>query len=312
MVASITSGLRAGVDLAQARRLRENRGISFIGDVKGGSFDIDDAAANLMLRSPNPDGRSNREVVRPWVNGADITGRSRGMWIVDFPLDAPESLAALWEAPFEYVRRVVRPEREAGKPTISQWWLHLRPGHSMRAALSGRARYIATPRVAKHRLFVWLNPGTVLDCAAVAFARDDDYTFGVLHSRVHELWALATGTQLETRPRYTPTTCFETFPFPRPTDEQSEAIAAAARELVRLRDGWLDPPGLSEAELASRTLTKLYNQRPTWLANAHASLDAAVLAAYGWPADLPDDEILARLLALNLDREPAPLKGTPR
>jgi hypothetical protein len=83
MVASITSGLRAGVDLAQARRLRENRGISFIGDVKGGSFDIDDAAANLMLRSPNPDGRSNREVVRPWVNGADITGRSRGMWIVD-------------------------------------------------------------------------------------------------------------------------------------------------------------------------------------------------------------------------------------
>ncbi len=138
MVASITSGLRAGVDLAQARRLRENRGISFIGDVKGGSFDIDDAAANLMLRSPNPDGRSNREVVRPWVNGADITGRSRGMWIVDFPLDAPESLAALWEAPFEYVRRVVRPEREAGKPTISQWWLPAaRAFHACRAVRAG-------------------------------------------------------------------------------------------------------------------------------------------------------------------------------
>jgi hypothetical protein len=315
MVASITSGLHAGVDLAQARRLRENRGISFIGDVKGGSFDIDDAAANLMLQSPNPDGRSNREVVRPWMNGADITGRSRGKWIVDFPLDAPESLAALWEAPFEYVRRVVRPEREAGKPTISQWWLHLRPGHSMRAALSGRARYIATPRVAKHRLFVWLNPDTVLDCAAVAFARDDDYSFGILHSRAHELWVRATGTQLreaESGFRYTPTTCFETFPFPHPTDEQSEAIAAAARELVRLRDGWLNPPGLTEAELASRTLTNLYNQRPTWLTNAHADLDRAVLAAYVWPADLADSEILARLLALNLEREPVPSKGTPR
>jgi hypothetical protein len=314
LVASITSGLRAGVDLAQARRLRENRGISFIGDVKGGSFDIDDAAANLMLRSPNPDGRSNREVVRPWVNGADITGRSRGMWIVDFPLDAPESFAALWEAPFEYVRRVVRPEREAGKPTISQWWLHLRPGHSMRAALSGRVRYIATPRVAKHRLFVWLNPDTVLDCAAVAFARDDDYSLGILHSRAHELWVRATGTQLreaESGFRYTPTTCFETFPFPRPTDEQREAIAAAARDLVRLRDGWLNPPGLDEAELAKRTLTNLYNARPSWLANAHTDLDRAVLGAYGWPADMPSDEVLAGLLALNLEREPAPQKGTP-
>ncbi len=164
--------------------------------------------------------------------------------------------------------------------------------------------------MAKHRLFVWLNPDTVLDCAAVAFARDDDYTFGLLHSRVHELWALATGTQLETRPRYTPTTCFETFPFPRPADEQSDAIAVAARDLVRLRDGWLNPPGLPEAELASRTLTNLYNQRPSWLEHAHAALDRAVLAAYGWPADLPDDEILARLLALNLEREPMSQMGT--
>jgi hypothetical protein len=146
----------------------------------------------------------------------------------------------------------------------------------------------------------------------VAVARDDDCTLGVLQSRPHELWALATGTQLETRPRYTPTTCFETFPFPRPADEQREAIATAARELVRLRDGWLTPPGLSAAELATRTLTNLYNQRPTWLANAHDALDRAVLDAYAWLADLPDDEILARLLALNLEREPALQKGTPR
>jgi hypothetical protein len=101
------------------------------------------------------------------------------------------------------------------------------------------------------------------------------------------------------------------LPFPRSTDEQREAIAAAARELVRLRDGWLNPPGLATDELARRTLTNLLNARPSWLANAHATLDAAVLAAHGWPADLPDDDLLACLLALNLEREPAPQKGTP-
>jgi hypothetical protein len=130
----------------------------------------------------------------------------------------------------------------------------------------------------------------------------------VLHSHVHEVWARATGTQLrevESGFRYTPTTCFETFPFPEPNEEQREAISAAAAELNRLREGWLNPPGASEAELKARTLTNLYNQRPTWLANAHATLDAAVLMAYGWPADVADEEILARLLKLNLEREPA-------
>jgi hypothetical protein len=152
--------------------------------------------------------------------------------------------------------------------------------------------------VTKHRLFVWLTPETLPDHQLIAFARDDDYTFGVLHSRVHEAWALAMGTQLETRPRYTPTTTFETFPFPEPTDEQRELIADAARGLHRLREGWLNPEGASEDEVARRTLTNLYNQRPTWLARAHAQLDATVLRAYGWPAD--DDETLGRLMALNL------------
>lgn len=174
----------------------------------------------------------------------------------------------------------------------------------MRAALAGLERFIATPNLTKHRLFAWLPTSTLPDHQLIAIARDDDYTFGVLHSRVHERWALATGTHLETRPRYTPTTTFETFPLPHPSDAQRGAIAAAARRLVELRDGWLDPPGLSDAELAKRTLTNLYNERPTWLADAHASLDAAVFAAYGWPSDLRDEEILERLLRLNREREP--------
>ena len=142
----------------------------------------------------------------------------------------------------------------------------------------------------------------------MSVARDDDYTFGVLQSRVHDLWTRATGTQLReaiSGSRYTPTTTFETFPFPRPTDDQRDAITDDARRLVWLRDGWLNPPGLDPVELEKRTLTNLYNERPTWLKHAHAALDAAVFAAYGWPVDLPDEEILERLLALNLEREPA-------
>ena len=147
-----------------------------------------------------------------------------------------------------------------------------------------------------------MSVATVPLVPVVAVARDDDYTFGVLHSRVHEAWALATGTQLETRPRYTPTTTFETFPFPDPTDDQRGRVGEAARRLVELRDGWLNPPGLDPANLEKRTLTNLYNQRPTWLDHSHATLDAAVFAAYGWPTDLPDAEILERLLTLNLER----------
>ncbi len=229
------------------------------------------------------------------------------MWIVDFGVDMPEGAAALHEAPFEYVREHVRPVRARTRRAAyrERWWLHAEPVTGMRTAIAALARYIATPVTAKHRLFVWLPASVLPDHAVVVIARDDDYTFGVLHSRVHELWALAQGSQLETRPRYTPTTTFETFPFPRPTAEQRAIIGEAARRLVELRDGWLNPPALAPEELARRTLTNLYNERPAWLANAHEALDAAVLAAYGWPSELADEEILARLLTLNLDREPA-------
>ncbi len=100
----------------------------------------------------------------------------------------------------------------------------------------------------------------------------------------------------------TPTTCFETFPFPEPTDEQRDEIARAAKRLDELRRNWLNPEGASEAELKKRTLTNLYNARPTWLQNAHAALDRAVFSAYGWPEEIGDEEILKNLLALNLER----------
>ncbi|HEY5436151.1 MAG TPA: type IIL restriction-modification enzyme MmeI, partial [Candidatus Limnocylindrales bacterium] len=309
-VGEINADLSSGLDITRARQLRENLGITFMGDTKGGAFDIDAVTAARLLAAPNPDGRSNRDVVRPWVNGLDLTRRPRDMWIIDFGVDMSEHEAALYEAPFKYVLEHVRPERTKNKRAAyaERWWLHVEARSGMRAALRGLPRYIATPNLTKHRLFAWVTADVLADHQLIAFARGDDYTFGVLHSRAHELWARATGTQLrevESGFRYTPTTCFETFPFPRPTDDQREDIGAAAYALDQLRKGWLNPPGLDPAALAVRTLTNLYNERPTWLAHAHAALDAAVFTAYGWPADLPDDEILARLLALNLGPPPA-------
>lgn len=181
----------------------------------------------------------------------------------------------------------------------------------MRKALNGFIRYIATPRVSKHRLFIWLPAHYLANDGTIVIARNDNYMFGTLHSKPHELWARAKGTQLreaESGFRYTPTTTFETFPFPWPPGKESQddprvqAIGAAAKELVELREAWLNPPDLPESELKKRTLTNLYNERPNWLDAAHKRLDAAVFDAYGWPPDLRDEEILERLLALNLER----------
>ena len=306
----INFNLTVGIDLTAARRLKDSLGIAFMGDTKGGPFDIPESVAIQMLAQPNPDGRNNRDVVRPRVNGRDITSRPSGTWIIDFGVDLSVEESALYEAPFEYVNSHVRPMRLQNKRRIyaDNWWIHMESRPGMRQALQGLNRYIATPTTAKYRLFSWLSTEVLPDHSLIAIARDDDYTFGVLHSRIHEVWALAMGTQLESRPRYTPTTCFETFPSPEPDGDQREAIAIAAARLNELREGWLNPvdangnPALPPKDLSRRTLTNLYNQRPAWLANAHATLDAAVAAAYGWPATLPDAEILERLLALNLER----------
>jgi type II restriction/modification system DNA methylase subunit YeeA len=305
-VESINANLSTGVDLTQASRLSENAGVSFMADVKGGPFDISEEVACAMLASPNPDGRSNADVVRPWANGLDITRRPRRIWIIDFGVDMALEEAALYEAPFEYARTHVKPQRDSSRTTTSDWWRHERPGHSMREALAGLSRFIATPTLSKHRLFTWLPSGTLADHQLIVFARDDDYFLGVLHSSVHELWARGMGTQLrevESGFRYTPRTTYETFPMPQdPPPEAEASVASAAQALDRLRNGWLNPEGITGKELAKRTLTNLYNQRPTWLEQAHERLDRAVYAAYAWEYPLPDEEVLLRLLELNLTR----------
>ncbi len=385
-VESINSNLTEKTDITKAVRLAGNRAFGFIADVKAGQFDLHESAAFPMLHEPNPHGRPNSDVLIPWVNSLDVLRRPREFWIVDFGADGSREFASKYATPYAKVLADVFPLRSQVKRKAYRdyWWLHAEPCAEMRERTHPLKRFLVTTTVSKHRVFVWLSAPTLPDHQLVAFGTDDDYFFGVLHSRFHEAWALKLGTRLETRPRYTPTTCFETFPLPfaddttrddddahivakfraahyhteqsnilredpplTKPDEHREAIAAAAKELNELRERWLNPPEWTEtrvltfpgtatgpwarfvdaatvnpqtgigtvryprleprdagcaANLKKRTLTNLYNERPAWLDLAHRKLDAAVAAAYGWPADLTDEQILENLLALNLAR----------
>lgn len=353
-----------GVNLTKAQPLSENENAAFVGIQKSGAFDLPGETARSWLSLPNPNGNPNGLVVKPWFNGLDVTRRPRDMWIVDFPDGITEEAASQYEQPFEHLLREVKTEllskradwKRLGKSTqyldkqIQTWWLFWCTRPQMRQAIKGLSRFIATPEVAKHRLFVIIQQPIVADKNLTVIARADDLTFGILQSRFHELWSLRLGTSLEDRPRYTPTTTFETFPFPagmtpRDTAPQAgqgtppcltgevtaERIGAAARRLNELREAWLNPPEWvdwvitpeeekagfperpvakpgHEADLKKRTLTNLYNARPAWLDLAHRELDAAVAAAYGWTDYTPamaEEEILRRLLALNLERAAA-------
>jgi type II restriction/modification system DNA methylase subunit YeeA len=297
-VARIHADLAAeACDLSTARQLAENANVAFMGDTKGGAFDIDGNLARAWLAEPlNANGRPNSDVLSPWVNGLDLARRPRDMWIIDFGWTMSEREAAFYEAPFSYALGKVKPGRDGNRLANERdnWWRHMRPRPEMWAALAalkarhGRAcpghprladarqnadawhkaghdgvsegtRFVCTPRVAKHRLFVWLSTDVCPDSATIAIARDDDTTFGILHSRFHEAWSLRLGTWLGVGndPRYTPTTTFETFPFPAgltpnipaadtAADPRAQRIADAATRLDDLRRAWLNPPDLVE------------------------------------------------------------------
>lgn len=306
-VENINPNLSSAADITQARVLPQNKGISFMGDTKVGPFDIPEALARQWLDLRNPNGKPNSDVVRPWANGLEITRTPQHIWIVDFPPGMTEAEAAQYEAPFEYIKEKVKPFRTGNKRKVyaERWWIHGEARPEVRASCLTLPRYIATPTVSKHRLFVWLEAEILPDHQLIVFARSDDYFFGVLHSRVHETWALSQGTQVREKAsgfRYTPSTCFETFPMPEADQAQQDAIAKAAQALDQSRRNWL-----GDRSDKKRTLTALYNYKPTWLLDAHASLDEAVFAAYGWPDDLSNDQILASLLELNLaSRQPGP------
>jgi hypothetical protein len=363
--ADLSSG--DGLNLTLARALPENTNASFEGTKKYGDFDISGQLARQWLALPNPHGQTNALVVKPWRNGQDLSQRPSDTWVVDFGTRMSEADAALFEAPFTHVLQRVKPVRLKTK-LPSNWWLHERARTTMRQALQDLPRYIATPRVSKHRHFSYLHASVLPDTRLNVIARADDTTLGLLSARMHEVWSLAQasvhGDGVEGgRPTYNTKSCFETFPFPtgltpadtahkqtqklasgaqvprldenQPLQASATAIALAAKRLNDLRENWLNPPewtrqvpevtplgmaaspypdrtepqpGLSEADrkaLHKRTLTALYNLMPAWLKLAHQQLDLAVAGAYGWAdysAQMPDAELLKRLLTLNLAR----------
>lgn len=348
IVEVINPNLTSLSDVSLASRLPANRRIGFIADVKSGEFDLPLREALSLLLLPNPNGKPNSDVLRPWINGADVVQRPKNNWIIDFGVDFELHESSMYEAPFRRIETLVKPARDKVKRKSYReyWWLHAEPCTEMRNRIEPLDRYLVTTTVSKHRIFAWIQPIVLPDHQLVAFARSDDYFFGVLHSKVHESWARAQGTQVREREsgfRYTPTSCFETFPLPVPTTPQHDLVARAAKRLDHLRSNWLNPPEWNKTEvlefpgsvdgpwaryvhepdsrgigtvryprlipkdayapdLAKRTLTNLYNQSPTWLDLAHRKLDEAVFAAYGWSPSMTDEEILAGLLELNLER----------
>lgn len=198
-----------------------------------------------MLIAPNPHGRPSSDVLRPWINGEEIADKWRGNWIIDFSSIESEAIASAYEQPFAYVAKVVGAARKSYKTGGKLFWKFERARPTMRAAFAGHHRFLGRSMVGKHDFYRWIDTIFLPANLVIAFAGEDDGFFGIVHSRIHNVWARAQGTQLREREsgfRYTPTSCFETFPFPEATAEQKIDISAAAKELNELRENWLNPP----------------------------------------------------------------------
>ena len=232
-----------------------------------------------------------------------------------------EKEASFYEVPFAYTEKNVKVERQSNnrESRRAKWWQfgETRPG--LRSKTAGLKRQLCVLKTSKYRIFTWIDVACACDGSVNIITMEDDLMLGCLHNRYHEAWALMMGGKLEDRPRYTPTTTFETYPFPdgltpdmshaerSKSNNNAESIANAAMSLHLLRNAWLFPEELvslqeevvahfprravpndaaAALEMRTRTLTNLYNQQPAWLTNAHEELDAAVAHSYGWPESI--------------------------
>jgi type II restriction/modification system DNA methylase subunit YeeA len=252
----------------------------------------------------------------------------------------------MYEEPFKKLKDASFDSRTTNREarTAKKWWLLRRSGSEFREKTKKLGAIIVTPLVAKYRLFQIFENKYVADTRVVTIFRDDHVCFGILSSSFHTEWSLANCQYhgVGNDPVYTHETTLETFPFPEgltpnipakkyAKDPRAKRIAQAAKKLDELRRNWLNPPDLvviepevvpgypdrilpkdahAAAILKTRTLTNLYNERPQWLVAAHAELDRAVAAAYGWQEDITTEDALAKLLELNLARAKAQTKAS--
>ena len=322
----IFADLRMGVDLASAVPLAANEDLSCRGVVlHGKGFIVSPERAQLLGLGRVPE---IEKVIRPYMNGRDLTGRSRGIMVIDlFGLTAKE-VEQRYPEVYQWIFDRVKPERDHNRePFIrDNWWIFGRPRPELRTPLKGLDRYISTVETAKHRIFVFLDRSVLPDNKLVNFALSDAFDFGVLSSRIHIAWALATGSTLEDRPVYVKTVGFDPFPFPGCSEAQKNTIRDVAERLDahRKRQQELHP---------WLTLTGMYNvleklrsgevftdeDRNTYEAGLvgilrllHDELDTAVFDAFGWNHALSTEQILEKLVALNAQRHAEEAGGLVR
>lgn len=282
--------------------------------------------------------RDEADVIFDYRNGRDLASRSRDVMVIDlFGLDE-KFVRERFPAVYQHLANAVRPQRngQAAKSKTSdakqyakEWWLFGKARPEMRKALHGLERCIVTIETSKHRTFQFLPTTVVPDVTLICIASNDSFELGILSSNIHVCWALAAGARLGVGndPRYNKTRCFDPFPFPAELSvELKEKIRAEAEGLDTLRKKVL-------GEHEDITLTKLYNvlealregrelaeaERDihnrglvTLIKQHHDAIDRLVAEAYGWPADLVDEEILTRLVALNKERAAEEANGLIR
>jgi hypothetical protein len=300
-VSEITPALRSrGTDVSEASRLPQNRGRCFQGPIpadQGGFILSDDEAHELLARAD----ANYRDVVRPYLTSDDIAAsptQASTRWIIDFAMRSLEE-AMVYPVALDIARQRVKPFRARNRRKLyrERWWIFAEPRPGMRRAVAPLPRYVAGTRHGVRLHFCWCDPWTLASDATNTFAFADDYALGVLSAGSHVAWAWAQSSTVRTDLRYTPTSAFETFPWPQPTDNRRETIAELSRAVIARRQEIC-----AEREIG---LTKLYNQVDDGayrdLRDLHRKLDEAVAAAYRWPKSAAHDpaESNRRLLELN-------------
>ena len=322
----IHADLTIGPNTASALPLRANERLSATGvKLHGAGFLVSEEKARQLGLGQI---RGLDLHIRSYLHGRDITSRPRRLMVIDLDgLDIDEVMTR-YPAVYQHVLLTVKPGRDANREPSRKkfWWRFGRRNTELRTALRGLRRYIATPETAKHRFFVLLDASVLPDNMLVNIASSDAFVLGVLSSRTHVTWTLATGGTLEDRPRYNKTRCFEPFPFPDATAPQRERIRFLAEQLDAHRKRRQEMhPNLTLTEMYN-VLDELRSGEPlgpasqvihdrglvSVLREIHDQLDAAVAEAYGWPADLPAEDILFRLVGLNAARSAEERSGLIR